>query len=420
MLLVFRSVVSYRSVPRILELFTGLGYLIFKWIPHFTSVINWTLRVGLYCLKQVVPLAEPWVAMLDYSIDIGTKKAFVVLRVPLSRLSEKGKALGLEDCECIGLNISERTNGEIVQQNLKEIFKKSGDPVAILKDGGSDLKKGVELWRYKEKKKHVQVLEDIGHVMANALKAQFEKSKKFQEFLEIVRKGAARLRQTSLAFLIPPKIRTKGRFQSISHLAKWGEDILAISNGRGRAKESSALDRLRKAMPGFIKMRPLIERFARMTKTINQVSKILKNQGLNQVSYRRCKKLAQTLPSQSKVKKRLIKWLDKHLYKQSRLGVKQLPLIVSSDIIECLFGKFKHIIERSPIADMNKMALMIPALCGSHSQENLVQALAGTKHEDISIWEQTNIPYTLRKRRQKFRDIANEKGTRKRGVMNLV
>lgn len=420
MLLVFGSAVSYRSVPRILELFTSLGYLVFKWIPHFTSVINWTLRVGLYCLKQVVALAEPWVAILDHSIDIGTKKAFVVLRVPLSRLSEKGKALGLEDCECIGLKISEKTNGEIVQESLREIFKKSGDPVAILKDGGSDLSKGVKLWQYKEKKECVEVLEDIGHVMANALKAQFEKSKEFQKFLEIVRKGAARLRQTSLAFLIPPKIRTKGRFQSISRLAKWGENIFAISGGGGRAKEASALDRLRKAMPGFIKLRPFIEKFAGITKTINQVSKILKNQGLNQKSYRRCKKLAQSLPGRSKVKKRLIKWLDEHLNKQSRLGIKQIPLIVSSDVIECLFGKFKHIIERSPIADMNKMALMIPALCGSHTQDNLLKAMLETKHKDIAIWEQTNISYTLRKKRQNFRNAADKTSTKNRDVFNLI
>ncbi len=420
MLLVFRSVVSYRSVPRILELFTSLGYLVFKWIPHFTSVINWTLRVGLYCLKQVVPISEPWVAILDYSIDIGTKKAFVVLRVPLRRLSKKGKALGLEDCECIGLNISEKTNGEIVQQNLSKIFKKSGDPVAILKDGGSDLSKGVKLWQDDQKKDDVQVLEDIGHVMANALKAQFEKSKEFQKFLEIVRKGSARLRQTSLAFLIPPKIRTKGRFQSISQLAKWGKNILAIFRGRGRVKESCALDRLRKAMPGFIKLSPFIEKFARITRIVNQVSKILKNQGFNQKTYRKCKKLAQALPRQSKVKRRLINWLDKHLYKHKCLGIQKLPLIVSSDVIECLFGKFKHIIERSPIADMNKMALMLPALCGSHSQENLLEALVGTKHEDIAIWEQNNIPYTLRKRRKNFRNAAENIGTKNRGIINFV
>ncbi|VAW47695.1 hypothetical protein MNBD_GAMMA03-1418 [hydrothermal vent metagenome] len=106
--------------------------------------------------------------------------------------------------------------------------------------------------------------------------------------------------------------------------------------------------------------------------------------------------------------------------KQSRLGIKQIPLIVSSDVIECLFGKFKHIIERSPIADMNKMALMIPALCGSHTQDNLLKAMLETKHKDIAIWEQTNISYTLRKKRQNFRNAADKTSTKNRDVFNLI
>lgn len=46
-MLVLQAVVSYRSVPRILNLFNTRTGLTNGWIPHFTSVINWTLRLGL-------------------------------------------------------------------------------------------------------------------------------------------------------------------------------------------------------------------------------------------------------------------------------------------------------------------------------------------------------------------------------------
>ena len=91
--LVLQAVVSYRSVPRILALFNQQTPLTLGWIPHFTSVINWTLRLGLGMLKQIRPIEQPWLAILDHSIDIGTKKAFVVLRVTIDKLAKKGKAL---------------------------------------------------------------------------------------------------------------------------------------------------------------------------------------------------------------------------------------------------------------------------------------------------------------------------------------
>jgi len=84
-LLVLEAVVSYRSVPRILELFNLKTSLNLPGYPH-TSVINWSLRVGLELLVQVCPTCEPWIAIINHSIDIGTKKALVVLRVKMNTL----------------------------------------------------------------------------------------------------------------------------------------------------------------------------------------------------------------------------------------------------------------------------------------------------------------------------------------------
>ena len=69
----------------------------------------------------------------------------------------------------------------------------------------------------------------------------------------------------------------------------------------------------------------------------------LKNRGLNQASYEQCHQLARELPHNCKVKKRLQEWLQKHLEFQKQLLQSELPILVSSDIIESLFGNFKHI-----------------------------------------------------------------------------
>lgn len=188
-MLVLQAVVSIRQVPRILNLFHTETPLALGWIPHFTSVINWTLRLGLGMLKQVSPISEPWLAIRDHSIDIGTKKALVVLRVTMDALERKSKAIQLTDCECIGVKVCEKVDGKSISMELEEIFTHAGTPNAIIKDCESSLQKGVRLWS-KNSDTTVAVIEDIGHVMANALKAQFEETTNYKRFTDQYKQGS--------------------------------------------------------------------------------------------------------------------------------------------------------------------------------------------------------------------------------------
>jgi len=397
--LVLQAVVSFRSVPRILALFRTEALLGIDWVPHFTSVINWTLRVGLGLLRQVAPIDSPWVAIIDHSIDIGTKKALVVLRVPLAALSQRESALQLGDCECVGLTIAETVNGETVALQLEAIFQRSGTPAAITKDCDATLHKGVRLWM---ERAHVSVpvIEDIGHVLAAALKAQFEPTSDYQRFTSLAAKAAKALRQTELAFLIPPKLRSKGRFLSIGKLARWGKKMLGVLAVKGRARKGSPLAKLRAALPGFLTLRAFVATFAATAVTVSQVMEILKHKGLDHSTYEQCCQLAEQLPANSLVKHRLRAWLSHHIDIQRQLT--SLPLVVSSDIVESLFGNFKHILERSPLADMNRTVLLIPALCGRPDAATLSNALVHARQGDLAIWEQKHIPYTMRKKRQAF------------------
>jgi len=360
--------------------------------------------LGLGLLAGVKPLAKPWLAIMDHSIDIGTKKALVVLRVPIETLSQRGKAIELKDCECIGIKISEQVNGESISKELEEIFTNAGAPEAIIKDCDYTLEKGVRAWSEKQNLT-VPVIEDIGHVMANSLKKQFEKTKAYTRFVSLVNKASQCLRQTDLAFLIPPKLRQKGRFQSISKLGNWAEKLLDVLAVKGRVKKESLLFRLRKVLPDFAQSRAFIECFANTTKIVSQIMKLVKTLGLDKQSHQRCCELSDELPGNSKVKKRLKQWLQKHFEIQQKIAP-SLPLLVSSDIIESLFGRFKYMIERSPQADMNRMALLIPVLCGELDQMKILQALSQVPHNELKEWEQKNIPYTLRKKRRAF--LANK------------
>ena len=46
-LIIVSTMIPFRAVPKILNILSGDS-----WIPHFTSVLNWTMRVGLSLLKR--------------------------------------------------------------------------------------------------------------------------------------------------------------------------------------------------------------------------------------------------------------------------------------------------------------------------------------------------------------------------------
>ena len=398
--LILKTIVSYRSVPRILNLFNLETTFKTKWIPHFTSVINWTSRFGLGLLNQVKTINDPWVAIIDHSIDIGTKKVLVILRVKLDIFVNRQNAITLNDCQCVGLKISEVVNSETISKDLEECFKLSGTPVAIIKDNDSSLKKGVSILNEKQDTT-ITVIEDIGHIVANALKNQFEKQTNFKNFKKLLSDGANKLRQTDIAFLTPPKLRTKGRFQSISQLSNWADKLIPLFSTKGRSKEGSLLQRLRIIFPKFSLLKPFIKNFAKTTTVTNSIMKILKNNGLNQSSYNQSIILLKELPSNSQTKKKVTQWLNKHIEIQNQI-LPNTAIPISSDIIESLFGKFKHIINRSAKADMNRLALIIPTLCGNLNEELILETLNMTTHKELKKWEEENIPYTIRKKRQEF------------------
>lgn len=395
------GVVSFRAVPRIFKIISNSIKVTPHIIPHFTSLINWALRAGIGVFEKVSPIQEPWIAIIDMSNTIGTRKVFVVMRVLASRLGENGKAICLEDSECIGIESNGVWTGETVCEALDKVFLKVGMPVAILKDGGGDLKKGVRLLLEKYESKNIIIIDDIGHVVANILKAEYQKKPEFIKFLKLITKGSAKIRQTIAAWALAPKLRTKGRFLGVTKLAGWAKDMLAILDGNDSEISQEELMILKKTFSGLTELRPFIEKFIRDCEAIEQLLAVMKNKGLNKKTAKEVKSILSKLPIKSQVNQRLSAWLIKHQAFQM-----QMPgwhtLLVSSDIIESLFGKFKSIIQRSPRAELNKLIYIIPLLCGKRTDLEISNALLQCPHLKMQEYISTNVPTTIKQQRYKL------------------
>ena len=277
---------SFRASSKVLRAFLLVGAGLISWVPHFTTGIGWALRLGLHCLQQAQrSLDEQWVCIADFTMQIGCKKALIVLRVPVGAFST-GKALTLKQVEVIGLSLGETWNGERVKTVMVALFQRCGWPSHVVSDCGSDMKKGI-VEALLEAPNSASWMSNVSHFVANALKHSYAKLALFQQFQSLRTRIRGRLQQTRFAFLLPPKARTKGRFLSGSRQAEWGLQTLAYLETKER-EHSPEATALAQALRGLKPLKMLLTPFVRQTTCVHEVRQMVQPQGLSAASMHAC------------------------------------------------------------------------------------------------------------------------------------
>lgn len=400
--LFYMGMIPFRAVPRILRVLSSCLGIPVK-ICHFTSVINWCLKLGLYKLKHLESLSKDWTAIIDASIKWGGHKLLVVLRVPTHIMKARSKALELKDVEVVGLYVEKVINGEIISELLQPAFSQLGNPVQVLSDGGSDIAKGVRLLLESSTFDGFHAL-DIGHFSANLLKKKYLENPQFDTFLSLVSHVGTKLRQTIAAWMAPNKLRIKGRFQGISDLAKWAQKAFDYCDKHLSSCDKATKELISKSFQGYRFLIPFAETFFQDTQILNQVLQLVKNKGLSQNTLDQALGILSDLPANSSIRQGMDAYLRNHfeLFQSRQIS----DALISSDIIECLFGKIKYVIEKSPTKDFNKLALLLPAFVGELTEENILRSRETIKIKDIKDWDNQNVGDTiLKQKRREFKKI---------------
>ena len=361
-----------------------------SWVPHLTTGIGWALRVGLHCLQTAQRhLDEKWVCIADFTMQTGSKKVLIVLRVPVSAL-KTGQALTLKQVEVIGLSLGETWDGERVQTVLKSLFQRCGWPCHIVSDCGSDIKKGI-VDTFLEAPHGASWISDITHFVANALKHYYAKLALFQQFQTLCTRIRQRLQQTRLAFLLPPQARAKGRFLHVSRQAAWGLRTIAYLEAKER-EHSPEATALAQALRGLKSFKLFLMTFVRNITCLNEVRKIVKTQGLSAASLQACQERLGDLPARSPIRKEVSHYLQHYV---PVVELSESPLLGSSDVIESLIGKAKQRLEANGCHELNKSILLIPCLCGELTQDLVVEALTTVRVQDVTTWVSENVGETM-------------------------
>jgi hypothetical protein len=230
-------------------------------------------------------LPEPWIGIADFTMQIGCKKALIVLRVPGAAFS-KGRARTLKQGEVIGLSLSETWNGELVTTYRLSLFERCGWPSHVVSDCGSDSKQGI-VDTFLEAPNRASWISDVTHFVANALKHYSAKLSLFQQFQTLCTRIRHRLQQTRFAFLLPPKARAKGRCLGVSRQAEWGLRTLTYLHEKER-EQSPEASSLADVLRGLKPFKAFLTTFVRNTTCLNEVMRMVQTQGVSMASIQAC------------------------------------------------------------------------------------------------------------------------------------
>lgn len=436
-------------------------------VPASTTVLNWCCRLGLALLQRPPVRRDDWVFVVDEVVGLGELKCLVVLGIPVGRLAEVGYSPQQCDMTVLAVEVTVQSTGVWVAAVLQQVSARAGVPVQIVADHGSDVRKGIALF-CQQAPSCVETY-DISHAVATQLKAHWRDDAHWQDFLKQTGATLSRFQQTDLAFLLPPRQRSKARYMAIDAHIEWAQRLIAyhdqgdfsaigrpcVFNGGAyarlrrlwgkwrveplhgmigkqygsraalcealRAAGATALDDLDDAfwrladrgyarfLQAFAWVLPYRERLPDWAQTIavsKTVQTLLKTKGLSR-----------TTPAALQVELALgplappVADFRTRLLQVVEQEAAKLPAgvtwLASSDIIESIFGHYKAFTTRGPLKEVGRLVLLIPAFLSELSAAAIREAMESVRSRDVQRWLDKNLgPSMLARRRRALRPVS--------------
>lgn len=378
---------SYRGVEKTFELYKEI---LTQDTPSFSSVRKWLGRIGLYELTREKETRDDWIFIVDLTVELGTEKGLVVLGVTQQLLEQEvfpsKRGLQHQDVQVLALEIMRSTKGELIEQKLTEITQKFGRPQQIIADRGSDIQRGIKL--YKLQFPDVIYTYDVTHAMALLLKHELRNCEKYQSFIQQCNHCRQQLQQTELSFLSPPSQRSQCRYFNVDKLLDWAENLL-----------NSPLDILADLVPNIepdILHSKLKEKFGwlasyqdslrdwnQMVQITRFVETLIKLDGLNQETFSIIQQhLTMEVNYPDSFAQKILGYLTQEL---SPIQPGQ-TLLATSDVLESLFGKYKQFSSRSPLKQIGQIFLSICVSTMNLTTTVVKEALETVRFLDVEDW----------------------------------
>lgn len=358
-------------------------------LPSYSVIRTWWSRLGLFELQREKEKRDDWIWIMDLTVELGTEKCLVILGIKEEKIEliKRGlnKCLNHEDVEVLTIKIMSSTRGELIKTILFELGEKIGIPRQIISDKGSDLLKGIKL--YQSENLSVKHSHDITHKMALLMKKELEFEEKYLSFSQKCHLTRQKLQQTKNSYLMPPNQRSKCRYLNLDDLIKWGKNIIKYLE-REENKQNLKVEEL-KILRKLLWVKEYSEKldlWEKMLEETREIEEKIKKEGLNQ-------KIVQEYCARNKELKKnkekliLREKIEEYLVEEARNIKENETLIMSSDVIESLFGKYKLLAKKGPLKEIRRMILAIPLSTMKITQDLVKKGLSMVKNIDVEKWE---------------------------------
>lgn len=297
-------------------------------------------------------------------------------------LPEPGHCLKYEHVEPIALLPVKKSNGQVVYEQLEANTQKTGVPIEIIGDFGSDLKSGIE--QYCQAHPKTSYIYDIKHKTAALLKRELKNNSLFQDFIEFVTKTKKQVQQTPLAGFAPPNQRTKARYMNVDILVNWGKNILFFLDKQIETPNPNFDQKIIQEKLGWVtQFRESLFAWEELLFVINRTENFVKKQG---IYYNCVMDLSFILPFVSK-RDKTNQFIIELLYFVNQESMKSPKrLLGSSEILESSFGKQKQLEKEQAKSGFTGLILGIAAFVSTTTNEVVQKALETVSTRDVMIW----------------------------------
>jgi len=345
-------------------------------VPCFSAIRSWLLRVGHYALTKPLDKLTPWVWLADHTIQIGVQKVLVILGCPISQVPFGERALQLTDLQLVALVPMEKSNGTLVEAELKQAVERTGCPRLIVSDQGSDLKKGIT--DFQDRNARTAYVPDVAHYGANQLEHAWADQPRWQQFIKELQNTSAKVRQTKSAYLLAPRMRAKARFMNVAVQLRFARRVLKLLlRDIPHAKATEYYGWLKDYQDDLA----VWEREHSLVKTMIEMVRIDGLHTATGLALEQAWGEIGTRESTVRVADGLREYVTKH--QPTEPGER---FVASTEILESSFGKFKRIEGQQSQDGVTGLVLTMGAMVGSCTDAELKDALEKTPEKKVDNW----------------------------------
>jgi hypothetical protein len=376
----------------------------------YYSVRLWLLRLGLHQLNRAKVRADDWMWIMDHTMQLGDQKCLIIVGIRQSCWNAENRVLSHEDVELIDLVPVTESNGKVVYRQLQAAAAKTGVPRAIVSDHGSDLHAGVK--RFRRAHRTTAWLYDIKHKTACLLKHALKGDASWQAFVEKAHRFKQQVSLTSLAALAPPQQRSKARYMNLDVLTDWArESLLLLDHRQALRKAGLKVRRVEEKLGWLRKFAPQVRRWSEMLSLIGMVEHYVRHEGIHAKA---AEELAAKLPrSATPAVQRLRKQLLEFIAVQGQQASGDERLLGSSEVLESIIGRFKHLAGERGHHGLTGMVLSIGALVGKLGLTTVQAAMTETTTNQVWNWCRSHLGATVQSVRQRIRQSLHPEHNQK-------